>query len=166
MCLCGCRRRLGSTFFDARGLSAVDQFAAWSTLLKAGQALAVGMWLWASRPAGLCFDIGAVTLPGWLGTLLLVTLGLALSAGVVSALGKDGVFYGSRIGEHPHVHASAAPPEEWPFSVVQHPQHIGPVLVVWAPLVALLPQLPATAWFVASYWSTLYFINWVVEDFF
>jgi hypothetical protein len=51
---------------------------------------AVAMWVWASRPGGLCLDLSAIQLWQWLAFLLLFSFGQALNTGVYRAIGTTG----------------------------------------------------------------------------
>jgi hypothetical protein len=51
---------------------------------------AVALWVWASRPGGLCLDLGAIQLWQWLAFLLLFSFGQALNTGVYKAIGTTG----------------------------------------------------------------------------
>ncbi|KAG1654145.1 hypothetical protein FOA52_006692 [Chlamydomonas sp. UWO 241] len=147
------------------GKSAVNHFAAASSVLKAIQVLVTLLWVWTSRTDGLCFDTAKLSLVNCVSGLVLLATGLSLSFGVLRAIGAEGVYYGSRIGPE-RTRTDPTEPTEWPFNVIQHPQHVGPTLLVWVPVVVLQQQLPRDAWFVAAHWTTLYVLNWVIEDYF
>ncbi|GFH15500.1 phosphatidyl-N-methylethanolamine N-methyltransferase, partial [Haematococcus lacustris] len=60
----------------------------------------------------------------------------ALNVGIYKAIGKVGVYYGTRLGHTvPWVTG-------FPFSVVPHPQYVGSALSVWGGAALLANQLP------------------------
>jgi methylene-fatty-acyl-phospholipid synthase len=83
-----------------------------------------------------------------LGAALLVT-GQLLNASVFIRLGRIGVFYGERFGR-------AVPwCNDFPFSIVSHPQYTGAVLSIWG--LFLLVRFPADDWIVLPLLETFYY---------
>lgn len=76
-----------------------------------------------------------------------------------NAIGKKGVYYGEKLGSRVPWCTS------FPFSVVSHPQYVGSVLSVWGVFALVQSQGPSTLWLVAAYWSALYVITGLIEQF-
>ena len=71
----------------------------------------------------------------WTAGGLLLVVGQTLSTLVFYRLGRDGIFFGDRLG-HPVPWCRA-----FPFSVLAHPQYVGAVLSIWGFfLIARFPQ--------------------------
>ncbi|KAJ9519887.1 hypothetical protein QJQ45_014615 [Haematococcus lacustris] len=132
------------------------------------QAEAVLVWLWSQRPQGLCLDLSRTHLWQWLAALLLFSFGQALNVGIYKAIGKVGVYYGTRLGHTvPWVTG-------FPFSVVPHPQYVGSALSVWGVAALLANQLPpdccgglanSLVLGLAAFWSLLYAMSAVIESY-
>ena len=118
----------------------------------------VALWVACASPRGLCLDLGRVGLVQWLAALALFGFGQSLNAGIFAAIGKVGVYYGSKLGHTvPWVTG-------WPFDTVSHPQYVGSVLSVWGLAVLLWGSVPGGALVaVAAYWTGLYVITGVQE---
>jgi hypothetical protein len=123
------------------------------------QFVAVALWVAASRPRGLCLDLGLVSLPQWLVTLALFGYGQSLNAGIFAAIGHVGVYYGFKLGHKvPWVTG-------WPFDTVAHPQYVGSVLSVWALIALLWGQLPGSSLLALGlYWTALYVVTGAHEQ--
>ncbi|HTO55565.1 MAG TPA: methyltransferase [Myxococcota bacterium] len=84
----------------------------------------------------------------FLGVVLLV-LGQLLNGSVFLRLGKTGVFYGARFGQHvPWCSA-------FPFSVLRHPQYVGAVLSIWG--FFMVTRFPNADWVILPALETLYY---------
>jgi hypothetical protein len=130
------------------------------------QISAVLFWVWAKRPAGLCFDTKQLELLPWLGAAILCALGLALRNKAKRAIGRENFYYGSRFYDHLHRnHHKKSSVKGWPFNLFPHPEYVGSMCLVWAPIVALNSQLPEGSAFVAIYMSTLFAACWIMEDY-
>ena len=83
-----------------------------------------------------------------------------LNLSIYHAIGRDGVYYGCRLGKDvPWVSG-------WPFNVVQHPQYVGSILTVWGCFCLTLSQgQQSEAYKLAWYWTMLYVISLVQEQF-
>ncbi|KAL6753669.1 hypothetical protein V8C86DRAFT_2722049 [Haematococcus lacustris] len=148
--------------------SSVEVFAVVAGFGKLLQAEAVLVWLWSQRPQGLCLDLSRTHLWQWLAALLLFSFGQALNVGIYKAIGKVGVYYGTRLGHTvPWVTG-------FPFSVVPHPQYVGSALSVWGGAALLANQLPpdccgglanAQVLGLAAFWSLLYAMSAVIESY-
>ncbi len=88
--------------------------------------------------------------------------GQALNMGVYKALGKEGVYYGVRLGK------PIAWYEGFPFTVVPHPQYVGCVLCIWGLTAVLLnqPNVDAGLLTIASVWSGFYCFTGIIEHYF
>jgi hypothetical protein len=124
------------------------------------QFAAVTLWVAASRPRGLCLDLGLVGLPQWLAGLALFAYGQSLNAGIFSAIGRVGVYYGFKLGHKvPWVTG-------WPFDTVAHPQYVGSVLSVWGLVALLWGNLPAGPLLALGlYWTGLYIVTGAHEQY-
>nr|BBC28424.1 phospholipid-N-methyltransferase [Chlamydomonas applanata] len=154
------------TWQRAFGKGAVDAFAFSGVVGKLVQFQAVALWFWISQPNGLCLDLSAITLTQWLGFLLLGAVGQALNAGIYHAIGTAGVYYGFKLGKKIPWHSG------FPFNVVSHPQYVGSALTVWAFAIVLAGQVKAASlaanpvvW-VATYWTGLYIVTGIQEQYF
>lgn len=123
------------------------------------QFAAVLLWFGAGRDAGVCLSPAAISLPQWLLALALVGYGQSLNAGIFSAIGHAGVYYGFKLGSKvPWVTG-------WPFDTVKHPQYVGSVLTVWGMAALVAGQAPlAPLLQLAAYWTALYVVTGVQED--
>lgn len=82
-----------------------------------------------------------------------------LNISMYNAIGKKGVYYGEKLGSKVPWCTS------FPFSVVSHPQYVGSVLSVWGVFALVQAQGPSTLWVVATYWSALYVVTGLIEQF-
>ena len=82
-----------------------------------------------------------------------------LNVSMYNAIGKKGVYYGEKLGSKVPWCTS------FPFSVVCHPQYVGSVLSIWGVFALVYAQGPATLWTVATYWTGLYFVTGLIEQF-
>lgn len=142
----------------AFGSKDVDAFAALAAAGKLLQIWTFVMWAWANHADGVC-AWSAVTLPQFLNAVLLIALGQALNYATFRALGRSGVYYGTRLGHKglPWVHS-------YPFNVVPHPQYVGSVLTIWGTILLLHHMLPLPdALYVAVWWSALYLVTALQE---
>lgn len=106
--------------------------------------------------AGWClvFAEGAAVLPSggpvaiMAGSLLLL-VGQVLNFGVFYQLGKVGVFYGSKLGHE------VAWCNDFPFSIVRHPQYVGALLSVWG--FFMIMRFPHPDWVVLPLLQSVYY---------
>ena len=79
-----------------------------------------------------------------------------------STTGKEGVYYGVRLGR------PIAWYEGFPFTVVPHPQYVGCILCIWGVVAVLLSQVAVDAGLltVAGVWTGYYVFTGVIEHFF
>ena len=76
-----------------------------------------------------------------------------------SAIGKPGVYYGEKLG-------SKVPwCTTFPFTVTSHPQYVGSVLTIWGIFALVYAQGPKTLWTIATYWTCLYVVTALQEQF-
>lgn len=68
----------------------------------------------------------------------LISAGLMLNLGVFRVLGKNGVFYGNKLGHH------IPWKETFPFSICAHPQYVGAVMSIWG--FFLVMRFPNSDW--------------------
>ena len=84
--------------------------------------------------------------------------GEALNMGIYNTIGKDGVYYGVKLGKKiPWVHG-------FPFNVCGHPQYVGCTLFLWALSAPVLLAGPAYLAIVPSGWTLCYFFSGLVES--
>lgn len=120
---------------------------------------AVIAYIWTVRARGLCFDIAQIELWQWLSFLVLCCVGQSLNVGIYTAIGKDGVYYGFKLGKKiPWVNG-------FPFNVVSHPQYVGSAMTVWGVLALLHNQLPESAKHITAFWTGLYVVTGLQEQF-
>jgi methylene-fatty-acyl-phospholipid synthase len=80
---------------------------------------------------------------------MLVLLGQTLNFSVFYRLGAIGVFYGNRFGhELPWC-------DEFPFSLLQHPQYMGALISIWGFFLAI--RFPHFDWFLLPLLETVYY---------
>ena len=82
-----------------------------------------------------------------------------LNVSMYNAIGKNGVYYGEKLGSKVPWCTS------FPFSVVSHPQYVGSVLSIWGVFALVYAQGPATLCTVDTYWTGLYLVTGLVEHF-
>lgn len=89
----------------------------------------------------------------------LVGIGQTLNFSMYSAIGKPGVYYGEKLG-------SKVPwCTTFPFTVTSHPQYVGSVLTIWGIFALVYAQGPKTLWTIATYWTCLYVVTALQEQF-
>ncbi|WP_109994462.1 methyltransferase [Salinisphaera sp. LB1] len=94
--------------------------------------------------------IPTATLAPWLIGAAMIAAGMVLNFSVFAVLGKTGVFYGNKLGH------DVPWREDFPFSLVPHPQYVGAVLAIWG--VFLIMRFPHPDWFVLPLLETLYYV--------
>jgi len=79
-----------------------------------------------------------------------IVVGQALNVLVFYRLGRVAVFFGDRLGhEVPWC-------QEFPFSVLRHPQYIGAVLTIWG--FFLVARFPHDDWYLLPVLETVYYV--------
>jgi methylene-fatty-acyl-phospholipid synthase len=78
----------------------------------------------------------------------LIVAGQILNVGVFYRLGSIGVFYGNRFGY------DLAWCEEFPFSLLDHPQYVGALLSIWGFFIAM--RFPFSDWYLIPALETVY----------
>ena len=82
-----------------------------------------------------------------------------LNVSMYNAIGKYGVYYGNKFGHQvPWCH-------DFPFNVVSHPQYVGSVLSIWGVVALLYSQGPSSITTIATYWTGLYVVTALIEQF-
>lgn len=131
------------------------------------QFTAVLLWFACNRSdggGGLCV-LGSfapsIPLAAWLAALLFGGYGQALNVGIFRAIGRDGVYYGARLGRRiPWV-------KGWPFdAALAHPQYAGSAMSVWAGALLMGSARPAGTAVLVVYWTLLYVITALMEQHF
>jgi phosphatidyl-N-methylethanolamine N-methyltransferase len=80
----------------------------------------------------------------------LIVAGQMLNASVFCRLRKVGVFYGNKFGhEIPWC-------QEFPFSLLKHPQYVGTVLSIWG--FFLIMRFPHADWYLLPALETVYYV--------
>ncbi len=82
-----------------------------------------------------------------------------LNIAVYRQLSTNGVYYGTRLGK------KVAWKTGFPFSVVRHPQYVGAVLTIWGFVTLVWGQAPPGLVTLAVYWTLLYVITALHEQF-
>ena len=81
--------------------------------------------------------------------LTLIAIGQIFNFGVFYQLGNAGVFYGNRFGY------DIAWINDFPFSVLSHPQYVGAVLSIWGFFFAM--RFPMSDWYLIPCLESLYY---------
>lgn len=82
-----------------------------------------------------------------------------LNISMYNAIGKRGVYYGNKFGYNvPWYHG-------FPFNCVSHPQYVGSVLTIWGVVALVYVQGPATLPTIAAYWTGLYVVTGLIEQY-
>jgi methylene-fatty-acyl-phospholipid synthase len=130
------------------------------------QFTAVLLWFACNRAdggGGLCV-LGSfappLSLAAWLAALVLGGYGQALNVGIFRAIGRDGVYYGTRLGKRiPWV-------KGWPFdAALAHPQYVGSAMTVWAGALLMGGARPAGTAVLVTYWTLLYVVTALMEQY-
>lgn len=88
-------------------------------------------------------------------------IGQILNIAVYQTLGRNGVYYGSRLGQ----------PCPWvtgfPFNTVPHPQYVGSVLTIWGLTILLATESHISSGLITLQviWTSYYFITGVFEQY-
>jgi phosphatidyl-N-methylethanolamine N-methyltransferase len=80
---------------------------------------------------------------------ILIATGQVLNFGVFWRLGEVGVFYGNRFGYE------IAWSQDFPFSVLKHPQYVGALLSIWGFFLAM--RFPHPDWILLPLLETVYY---------
>lgn len=141
--------------------NAVDVVVVFFMVNKVLQFLAfVGWWVHTSGTpllelvqSGIPAMLESCTLFQLVAGLQMILLGQWLNGAIYKAIGKDGVYYGVRLGR----------PVSWyegfPFNVVAHPQYTGAVMTAWGLAILLAtPHHVRAGWFGIAAAQTAYYI--------
>ena len=114
-------------------------------------------WYLTVAPRVIFADITHVR---WAIAVAWISLGQALNVGIYNAIGKDGVYYGFKLGRNVPWY------EGFPFTVIHHPQYMGAILTEWG--IFLLLATPAhivAGWYGLAVMQSIFYI-WTcwVED--
>lgn len=82
-----------------------------------------------------------------------------LNVAIYRAIGRDGVYYGFKLGRPVPWHSG------FPFNVVSHPQYVGSILSIWGCAGLYWQNLPNSSFLVLVYWSCLYVATGFQEQF-
>lgn len=82
-----------------------------------------------------------------------------LNFSIYRAIGKAGVYYGFKLGFPVPWHTG------FPFNVVSHPQYVGSVLTVWGAGGLIMTQAPTGWTALLVYWSVLYVLTGIQEQY-
>ena len=134
----------------------VDTMALIATILKPIQFLSFIFWYIGTGAMNNLYDL---SIWSYLLFIILFGIGQILNAGIYKAVGKDGVYYGIKLGKK----------IPWctgfPFNVVAHPQYVGSVLTAWAVFYILYTPLHAIGLqFFSIYIPLLYTITGYIES--
>mmetsp|Transcript_20579 Transcript_20579/g.69993 ORF Transcript_20579/g.69993 Transcript_20579/m.69993 type:complete len:178 (-) Transcript_20579:37-570(-) len=137
----------------------VDFFMRSVFVLKFVQSTAVLGW-YSGWDAGVLAEAAAAREPWQLAAFAAGTaFGQVLNYSIYHAIGKEGVFYGCKLGYR----------VPWctgfPFNVFRHPQYVGWVAQVWA-IVALLYDASHTVMVpIGLFWTGCYVVTGIIEDY-
>ena len=150
---------------SAQGDQACKYLAALAHTIKMVQAACVVAWFRLYSPDSLT-PSGVLAQPPW--RLVLGGAGLlfgqCLNVAIYAAIGRNGVYYGSRLG---------APLGQWctgfPFNIPvvgRHPQYTGALLSLWGGVLLTADDSATAAGFpqVAILWTIFYIITGIVEN--
>lgn len=135
-----------------------DVLANVAVALKVAQGSACLLWLAKRRSGDMCLDLTNVDAWRLTAFAALFGVGQVLNVTTYHALGKAGVYYGSKLGHDiPWVSG-------FPFSVVPHPQYLGSVMSLWG-IGAVFSSFDRHVWNVVLFWTALYCATALIEDF-
>ena len=123
--------------------------------LKIWQFSSFSMWYFQHGP------LPSVAAVGWLrilSGLALFTVGQSLNIGVYNALGKDGVYYGTRLGK------SVPWCTGFPFTVCSNPQYVGSAMTFWGITLLLYTPAHASMILIGVFISACYATSAYIED--
>jgi phosphatidyl-N-methylethanolamine N-methyltransferase len=136
---------------------------AWPTLARRGTPIAIvvmlfcmfkalqlgvfAAWCWVHGDGDLVPTHGSPRIFGLAVTLVLV--GQIFNVAVFYRLGRIGVFFGDRLG---YVVRRC---QEFPFSVLSHPQYVGTLLTIWG--LFLAARFPHDDWYALPVLETAYY---------
>lgn len=123
-------------------------------VLQYGTALA---WFANQNGGSICVDLSEVHLWQWVLAAGAIVYGQLLNFGVYHKLGKNGVYYGCKLGHTiPWVTG-------FPFDSVPHPQYVGSAATSIGVAALICAAAPA-AWGISAYWCSLYAFSGFVEQ--
>lgn len=128
------------------------------------QGIAATSWIWSNRENGICFDLGSLELLPFVAGIVMLGLGQALIRTSYTAIGRKGVYYGSKLSGDATSGVDKLQSCSF-YSKLYKPHYVGTMLSAWAFVVTLWMQLPANAWFVTSFISLLYSVTSWMEDY-
>lgn len=135
----------------------VQLFAQIAYSLKIVQFASAAYWWIQTQDEAFCWkETSAIQA---LSFALLAAAGQALNVGIYRAIGKEGVYYGCRLGAHVPWH------DGFPFNVVRHPQYVGAVFSIWAVVSLVFRTTHVGLLGVATFWTCLYAFTALVEDY-
>ncbi|KAK9787879.1 hypothetical protein WJX73_007648 [Symbiochloris irregularis] len=143
-------------WFGKEAVTVFSYIAACGKVLQFGAMVA---WLTLSAGKGLWLDVTQVRAVQWAVFFVLFLGGQVLNGGVYRAIGKNGVYYGFKLGKKIPWCSG------FPFNVVAHPQYIGSVITIWGIVALLWGQAPAGFGKLAWYWTCLYAVTALQEHF-
>ena len=82
-----------------------------------------------------------------------------LNISIYRAIGKKGVYYGFKLGSPVPWHTG------FPFNVVSHPQYVGSIMTIWGAGGLVWSQAPSGWTAMLIYWSALYVLTGLQEQF-
>jgi hypothetical protein len=133
------------------------------------QAAAAVMWVWSSRSGGVCFQSQQVPFTSWVLGVMLITLGLSLIRQAHSEGGSGSLYYAERLrsgrSRSDSVFESKELASVQKVTQTTKAHYVGTVLLVWGVIIGLWNQLPENSWFVGAFWSMMFAITSVLEDY-
>jgi methylene-fatty-acyl-phospholipid synthase len=141
------------------GRESVQVFAHVATAGKVLQFTAAYLWLETHSGSYTFFSITRVPLLVWPVCLTMVGIGQVLNVAIYNAIGRAGVYYGFKLGSPVPWHTG------FPFNVVSHPQYVGSVLTVWGLGGIVWSQAPAGFPLLLVYWTVLYVLTGLQEQY-
>lgn len=138
----------------------IDTFAQVAVALKVLQFSSFLAWYYYAKQPGPILELQQLHAGNIFIWIIFIAAGQVLNVGIYHAIGRVGVYYGFKLGRHvPWVNG-------FPFNVVSHPQYVGSVLSVWSIPALVWQQRPTGLLPITAFWTALYALTAVQEQYF
>ena len=121
----------------------------------------IGLFLWTFIIDSSNFEFKNMSIFQFIIAIPMIIFGQSLNIGIHKAIGKNGVYYGCRLGKTiPWVNG-------FPFTIVRHPQYVGVVLCIWAAIILVYTDTLMERGLinVGIYWTLCYIVTALTEDY-
>lgn len=102
----------------------------------------------------------------WVVGLLFGVLGQILNISIYTAIGHDGVYYGTKLGKTIPWCTTFPFTKVFGLFRIAHPQYIGSVLSIWGLVTLVYMSVNPGIFTVALGWSVFYAITGVIEEYY